>query len=78
MTPAPDAPPPEGDATARINLRLPEQLKAGMEHVAGRERVSVNTWLVRAAATALALDDPGRRAAQRRGRIGEAYTGWVR
>ena len=76
--PAPDAPPPEGDATARINLRLPEQLKAGIEHAAGRERVSVNTWLVRAAATALALDDPGRRPSQRRGRIGEAYTGWVR
>src|SRR3954452_11491139 len=48
--PAPDAPsappPPEGDeaATARINLRLPEQLKAGIEQAAARERLSVNAW----------------------------------
>src|SRR3954470_9553608 len=54
--PAPDAPPPlappEADeaATARINLRLPEQLKAGFEQAASRERLSVNAWLVRVAA----------------------------
>src|SRR5215210_8361315 len=29
---APPAPPPDDGATARINLRLPEQLKAGIEH----------------------------------------------
>src|SRR2546421_138697 len=42
--PARGAQPPEGDegATARINLRLPEQLKAGVEHAASRERLSVN------------------------------------
>ena len=39
-------------ATARINLRLPEQLKAGVEQAAGRERLSVNAWLVRVAAAA--------------------------
>jgi hypothetical protein len=61
-------------ATARINLRLPEQLKAGIEQAAARERMSVNTWLVRAAATAVAND---RRPQQRGGRIGETYTGWV-
>jgi len=33
---------------ARITLRLPEQLKAGIEAAAAREGVSVNTWLVRA------------------------------
>ena len=51
---APPLAPPEGDegATARINLRLPEQLKAGVEQAAGRERLSVNAWLVRAAAAA--------------------------
>jgi hypothetical protein len=76
-----DAPPPlvppEGDegATARINLRLPEQLKAGVEQAASRERLSVNAWLVRVAAAA-AQDDRGPR--QRGGRIGQAYTGWVR
>ncbi len=82
--PVPDAPPPlappEGDeaATARINLRLPEQLKAGVEQAASRERLSVNAWLIRVAAAALAHDDPDRRPRQRAGRIGQAYTGWVR
>jgi hypothetical protein len=70
--------PPETDegATARINLRLPEQLKAGIEQAASRERLSVNSWLVRAAAAALAPDD--RRPHQRGGRAGQGYTGWVR
>jgi hypothetical protein len=74
----PAPPPPEADesATARINLRLPEQLKAGIEQAASRERLSVNSWLVRAAAAALAHDD--RRPRQRGGRAGQAYTGWVR
>ena len=49
--PAASAPPePDESATARINLRLPEHLKAGIEQAAGRERMSVNTWLVRTAA----------------------------
>ena len=34
--------------TARISLRLPEALKAGIEIAATREGVSVNTWIVRA------------------------------
>jgi hypothetical protein len=76
---APPPPAPEGEeATARINLRLSEQLKAGVEQAASRERLSVNAWLVRVAAAALARDDPDRRPPQRGGRIGEAYTGWVR
>src|SRR5258705_4686945 len=83
VEPAPDdlAPAPsEGDegATARINLRLPEQLKAGIEQAASRERLTVNAWLIRVAAAALAHDDPDRRPRQRAGRIGQAYTGWVR
>ena len=60
---------------ARINLRLPEQLKAGVEQSAARERLSVNAWLVRVAAAAVAHEDRPR---QRGGRIGQAYTGWVR
>jgi hypothetical protein len=76
---APPPAPPEADeaATARINLRLPEQLKAGVEQAAGRERLSVNAWLVRVAAAALANDDPDRRPRQRGGRIGQSYTGWA-
>ena len=50
--PEPAPAPPETDegATARINLRLPEQLKADVEQAAARERLSVNSWLIRAAA----------------------------
>src|SRR5689334_9552414 len=50
------APPVDADeaATARINLRLPEQLKAGVEQAAARERLSINAWLVRAIAAAVA------------------------
>jgi hypothetical protein len=72
--------PPDADegATARINLRLPEQLKAGIEQAASRERLSVNAWLVRAAAAAVAHEDRDSRPPQRGGRIGQSYTGWVR
>ena len=81
VEPAPDTLAPaasEADegATARINLRLPEQLKIGIEQAASRERLSVNAWLVRVAAAATANDD--RLPRQRGGRIGQAYTGWVR
>lgn len=83
-TPGIEAPPqpalPEDDegAMARINLRLTERLKAGIEQAASRERLSVNAWLVRVVAAALAHDDRDRRPRQRGGRIGQAYTGWVR
>jgi HicB family len=73
------APEAEEPATARINLRLPEPLKAGIEQAAARERLSVNAWLVRVAAAALA--GPGPEAPgppTRRGPIGQSYTGWVR
>jgi hypothetical protein len=60
---------------ARINLRLPEHLKAGVEHAAGRERMSVNAWLVRAVAAAVGQ---GGRPRERGGRIGQSYTGWAR
>jgi hypothetical protein len=72
--PAPDA---DEGATARINLRLPEQLKARAEQAAAAERLSVNAWLVRVIATALSPGDPDHRP-QRGGRIGQGYTGWVR
>jgi hypothetical protein len=60
----PDAPAPEREpaqplggedgGTARITLRLPEGLKLELEGIAGREGLSVNTWLVRAIARAIA------------------------
>jgi hypothetical protein len=70
------APPPAGErgaGTARINLRLPEDLKSRIEEAANRERLSVNTWLVRAAASAL---EPSGRHSSGSG-VGR-YTGWVR
>jgi hypothetical protein len=74
----PMPPPADADegAVARINLRLPEQLKAGVEQAAARERLSVNAWLVRVVGAALAGDDRSPR--NRGGRLGQAYTGWVR
>ena len=80
--PARDVPPalapPDGDegATARINLRLPEQLKVGIEQAAARERLSVNAWVVRAGAAALSPDQQDHRRRPRPG--GQGYTGWVR
>jgi len=76
-SPAP-ALPPDGDdgAVARINLRLPEQLKAGVEQAAGRERLSVNAWLVRAVAASLQRGEP--RPSPRGARVGDSFTGWAR
>jgi hypothetical protein len=74
----------EGDdaAMVRINLRLPANLKALIEDAAAGGGISVNAWIVRAAAAGLASE--GRRArrpapAQNPDRIvGQSYTGWVR
>jgi HicB family len=47
-------PPPVGDdEQARITLRLPESLKAGIEAAADREGISTNAWLVRTIARTL-------------------------
>jgi len=74
----------EGDdaAMVRINLRLPSNLKALIEDAAAAGGLSVNAWIVRAAAAGLAKE--GRRAArpapaQKPGRgVGESYSGWAR
>jgi hypothetical protein len=76
---APPAPPESGDgATARINFRLPDSLKSRIEDAASGVGLSVNAWLVRAAAAAL---DPsaGVDRADRRPAVGQQrYSGWVR
>jgi hypothetical protein len=62
-------------ATSRINLRLPDEIKARVEEAAAREHVSVNSWLVRAASAAL----PGnRRATGRAHGGGDSFQGWAR
>jgi hypothetical protein len=78
--PGPVAPPPVidvDDAMARINVRLPEQLKARIEDAAAREKISANVWLVRAAAAA--LDSMAAPRPVNRAPIGSQHvTGWVR
>jgi hypothetical protein len=80
--PAPEAAVPDADdgSTIRITLRLPEQLKTRVEEAAARLGSSVNTWLVRAVADALARADRPPAAEPRRSRwsSGQSYTGWVR
>lgn len=67
----------EGDdgGTARLNLRLPETLKQKIDEAARAEGLSLNAWLLRAAAAAL---NPERHPQQRNLRGGDRYTGWVR
>ena len=56
---------------ARVTLRLPEGLKAQVERAASRDGVSINSWLVDAAAHALRLPPSPRRGSRR-------MTGFVR
>ncbi|MEU3860704.1 toxin-antitoxin system HicB family antitoxin [Streptomyces sp. NPDC028722] len=72
-------PPADADegGTARVNLRLPAQLKARAEEAASREGLSVNAWLVRAVSAAV---DSGTRprTPEKTQTIGQSFTGWVR
>jgi hypothetical protein len=84
------APSPADDegGTSRITLRLPERLKPRIDEAAGRAGLSVNAWLVRVIAAALAPDEPGQGASPGPGPspgggragagLGRRYTGWVR
>jgi hypothetical protein len=74
------SPPVDADdsAMSRINLRLPEQLKSRVEDAAGTEGLSVNSWLVRAATSALERNDSGRRRGRRNPPGTQRYTGWAR
>ena len=76
------APPasPEGDegTMSRINLRMPDHLKARIERAAASEGLSVNAWLVRAAAAALERTGPARRPERRAAQGAQRYTGWAR
>jgi HicB family len=79
--PEPDEPVGGGEdgAVARINLRLPEQLKAQVESAAAHEGVSVNTWLVRTSAAALQRVASSAGRARGRPRDGtQRYSGWSR
>jgi hypothetical protein len=69
----------EEGASSRINLRLPDSLKARVEVAAANEGRSVNTWLIRAASSAL---EPAANAATNHPtpprRASSRVTGWAR
>lgn len=77
--PLPDTGPASAEeaATARINFRLPEHLKASIEQAAAKEGRSVNAWLGRVAAAALRQPGTEHAARQHGGRGKQRYTGWV-
>ena len=63
-------------STSRTTLRLPDALKARVDDAAAADGLSVNTWLVRAVASA--LQPKQRRSAQRTLRTGDNFAGWAR
>ncbi|MFN2608197.1 MAG: hypothetical protein ABR511_09965 [Acidimicrobiales bacterium] len=65
-------------AMARINLRMPDHLKGRVDEAAAVEGLSVNAWLVRAAAAALERADRSRRPASPGPEGAQRFTGWAR
>jgi hypothetical protein len=68
----------EESAMSRINLRMPEHVKARVEQAASADGLSVNAWLVRAASAALERTGPDPRRQRRASRDKQHYTGWAR
>jgi hypothetical protein len=71
-----DVPPDAEGATARINFRVPDALKARIEEAAAAQGRSVNAWLTRAASAALQV--PSETITKSAGgRAKQHLTGWV-
>ncbi|HEX6580138.1 MAG TPA: toxin-antitoxin system HicB family antitoxin [Actinomycetota bacterium] len=68
----------EDQPVARVNVRMPEHLKARVDRAADAEGLSINAWLVRAAASRLERSESGRRPERRAPSGAQRYTGWVR
>jgi len=78
-TGASDAPSATGEGgQSRVNLRLPDQLKRRVEQAADRDGLSINAWLVRAAAAAVERSEAGGRELPDAPRGGRRFTGWGR
>ncbi|GIF24364.1 hypothetical protein BJ973_007843 [Actinoplanes tereljensis] len=77
--PAPADTFPDDGPAARINVRMPEQLKTAIEDAAARQGRSVNAWLVRAATAGLQQADPAARPEPRETtkRTSQSFSGWV-
>jgi hypothetical protein len=73
-------PPTEEDdgGVTRINLRMPDRLKARVEQAAAAEGLSVNSWLVRAASVAVERPASDPRRPPRAPQSGQRFTGWAR
>lgn len=63
---------------SRVNLRLADQLKNRVEQAADRDGLSINAWLVRAAAAAVERSEAGGRVEPDSPRGGQRFTGWGR
>lgn len=72
--------PPDSDdgGMSRINLRLPDHLKARVERAADTEGLSINSWLVRAATAALERSPAAPPPSPRPASGSRRYTGWAR
>jgi hypothetical protein len=68
----------EDDAMTRINLRLGQDLKDRVDDAARAAGMSVNSWLVRAAAAALADRPPAGSPTWTTARGSDHYRGWAR
>ncbi|GAA2183232.1 hypothetical protein GCM10009785_25950 [Brooklawnia cerclae] len=65
------------EASARVNFRPPESLKARIEQAAKAEGLSVNAWLVRICTQALAGSTRATRTSDELG-LGNHLSGWLR
>ena len=78
-TPPPNAPPEDEGEMARINVRMPEHIKARVERAARAQQISVNSWLVRAASNALDRADAPPHPEWRGSRgANQRYRGWAK
>jgi HicB family len=75
----PSAPATGGEGeVSRVNLRLSDRLKARVEQAAEREGLSINAWLVRAAASAVERSEGAAQRERPTPRGGQRHTGWGR
>jgi hypothetical protein len=63
---------------SRVNVRMPENLKSRVDAAAGREGISVNSWLVRAAAAAVERTESVQPRKRRAPQGSQRFSGWAR
>ncbi|MGH9130824.1 MAG: toxin-antitoxin system HicB family antitoxin [Acidimicrobiales bacterium] len=78
VSPPMSVPSRDDEAMARVNVRMPDHLKARVDEAAAAEGLSVNAWLVRAAAAAVERADPPSRLDPAGPQGPRRITGWAR